>query len=254
MYNGLFGDLPSTKKASETGKNSDPSTCAEKKTDEKQKPAPATPAGGNDMQQEPKVKTPRFVPLQMKRPRKTAIVPKKKKVSKSKGNTVVVDMSQDRATNEIPQKAPKEVASVSVIEDQVPLTVKDAISASQECSDIPATIAEEPEYLRDLHEQAKEDLYDPMVPNDLLHYWEHQRSIQEKERLLHEQQIALREHERMRQALEEERQRLQAEGNVEKIVQHTVQRQQGRKISNVPAWLLEQQRAQREGGGGDVVP
>jgi hypothetical protein len=139
-------------------------------------------------------------------------------------------------------------SSESVAVQNKPLDGNDESLADQPFRPEPPTTAvvvaveEEPEYLRELHEMAKNDLYDPLVPNDLLHYWEHQRATKEKERLLREQERALREHERMRQELDAERRRLQAEGDIDRIVQHRIQHQQGRKVSNIPAWLLAQQR------------
>jgi hypothetical protein len=139
-------------------------------------------------------------------------------------------------------------SSESVPVQNKPLDENDESLADQLFRPEPPTTAvvvaveEEPEYLRELHEMAKNDLYDPLVPNDLLHYWEHQRAAKEKERLLCERERALREHEWMRQELDAERRRLQAEGDIDRIVQHRIQHQQGRKVLNIPAWLLAQQR------------
>lgn len=282
MYNGLFGDLPTTKQQSDTtvGGNQSANVVTVTKAEDSDEAKLQTNKEDKKIAVEATTKTmtiPRFVPMQMKRPRKTVNVTKRKKISKSKQeDVVVIDMSdtgdkplekktgflsscddQD-AGNTTCMPEPSQAASSNPVNREAApsLTEKDTATIqvqppseqnSNQTHEDHFIVEDEPEYLRELHEQAKQDLYDPMVPNDLLHYLEHQRSVREKERLLQEQRIALREHQRMRQTLEDERHRLQAEGDIDKIVEHSVLHQQGRKISNVPAWLLEQQRAQREG-------
>jgi hypothetical protein len=331
MYNGLFGDLPSAKKG--PGASRDDATKDESSNEKKDQTAFAVGAGnaaaskrvdatappGNvkDTTAAPKPSTPlfvpRFMPQQMKRPRKkqgAATVTTKKTatatlskqsttkestapsqpaqqetLSKSIDSAAVNDpsttsssmvsgaVSSNRRDDAILIKENRMVAPLS--ETAVPVKNKpDAVDGNDEklgddkpreppeppsaATSAVLIIEEEPEYLRELHEQAKHDLYDPMVPNDLLHYWEHQRVAREKERLLHEREMALREHERMRQELDAERQRLQDEGDIDRIVQHRRQHQQGRKVSNIPAWLVAQQRAQQQrqdaaGSGGATM-
>ena len=104
----------------------------------------------------------------------------------------------------------------------------------------------EPDHLKLLHERAKEDPYDPMVPNDLLQYWERKQAAIERERLIQERQVKLREQEVLRQRLAEERKQLASEGNINRLVEHRLQTTmgRGRGVSNLPAWVIEQQRNQ----------
>ena len=93
--------------------------------------------------------------------------------------------------------------------------------------------SEEPRYLPD---NVIEDPYDPMVPNDLLQYW--QRKSYEKERinLEKERQLALDRQERIREQLQKERDELARSGDVQKLAQRSFGR--GRGVSNLPAWLV----------------
>lgn len=106
---------------------------------------------------------------------------------------------------------------------------------------------EELESLRDLHQSVK-DPYDPMVPNDLLQYRERKAAAVERERLEQQRQDTLKEQERLRRRLEEERRLLEQTGDLRKIVEHREQRNmgRGRGVSNLPAWVIAQQRKEEE--------
>jgi hypothetical protein len=90
------------------------------------------------------------------------------------------------------------------------------------------------------------DPYDPMVPNDVLAYWDRQAAVAQQERWAQERAQLWRDQEVVRQQLEQERQSLLQQGNVQELVE----RGRGRGgLSNVPAWLVaqqKQQQAQRE--------
>jgi hypothetical protein len=102
----------------------------------------------------------------------------------------------------------------------------------------------------DLQKQVSEDPYDPMVPNDLLQYWENKALAVERERLEREARETLEQQQRLRQQLEREREELQKSGNVDRLVEHHTKRSmgRGRGLSNLPAWLVEKQRKEREVG------
>jgi hypothetical protein len=124
----------------------------------------------------------------------------------------------------------------------------------------------ESDVLTDLHEQAKQDPYDPFVPNDLLAYWERKAVEQQRQKLFRERQQALEAQEQLRLRLEQERQQILASGNIDRIVEFQQQQQysvpwndnssssssssgvgRGRGAAkNLPAWLVEKQRKERE--------
>lgn len=114
-----------------------------------------------------------------------------------------------------------------------------------------STTAVEPEALRRLHDSVT-DPYDPLVPNDLLQYWERQAAIQERRELEREAKEAMEAQVRMREQLEVERKELEASGDVDKIVEHQHRTQmaagrgRGRGISNLPKWLVDKQRKEAE--------
>jgi hypothetical protein len=137
--------------------------------------------------------------------------------------------------------------------------------------------------LRILNERAIEgnDVYNPMIPNDVLVYWEQQVIRKEQEQYERERQNIIQEQEMIRQQLEQERnqllqQAIQAEKDAarettstvtggkqvtttdpappsntpvpneyyQKIIQREQQRAIGRgrgNISNLPAWLIQKQ-------------
>jgi hypothetical protein len=102
----------------------------------------------------------------------------------------------------------------------------------------------------DLQKQISEDPYDPMIPNDLLQYWENKALAVERERLERETRDTLEQQQHLRQQLEREREELQKSGNVDRLVEHHTKRSmgRGRGLSNLPAWLVEKQRKEREVG------
>jgi len=112
------------------------------------------------------------------------------------------------------------------------------------------------------------DPYDPYVPNDLLQYWDRQALAKERAALERETREALESQRMLRQQLEQEREELQRKGDYHKLLQEEQQQQQqqqarvllqqagrggrgrGRGLSNLPAWLVEKQRKEREEGLG----
>ena len=98
-----------------------------------------------------------------------------------------------------------------------------------------------------VHEKLIDDPYDPMVPNDLLQYWERKQFEKERIQLENERQQALEQQERLREHLQKEREELARAGNVEQLAQRSMGR--GRGISNLPAWMLEQRASERREDG-----
>jgi hypothetical protein len=99
-----------------------------------------------------------------------------------------------------------------------------------------------------MQQKVLDDPYDPMVPNDLLIYWETKALAVQHQMLERQAQQAREEQQRIRQHLEWEREELQKTGNVDKLVEHHVKRSmgRGRGLSNLPAWLVEKQKKERE--------
>lgn len=118
---------------------------------------------------------------------------------------------------------------------------------------------EESDELRRLHEKAKEDPYDPFVPNDLLQHWQRRALTDQRRRLERERAEA---EERLRMQAEREREELlERDGDVDTYIEREVRRRgggsaggggggfgrgRGRGVSNLPAWLVEKQRKEQE--------
>jgi hypothetical protein len=103
------------------------------------------------------------------------------------------------------------------------------------------------------------DPYDPYVPNDLLQYWDRKALAEERLALQQQTQEALERQQAIRRKLEKERQELEQKGEYDKLAlqqqkgQGGMGRGRGRgALSNLPAWLVEKQRKEKEGlGSGD---
>ena len=90
-----------------------------------------------------------------------------------------------------------------------------------------------------------DDPYDPMVPNDLLQYWEHKALAAEREALERQRVEQLQQQQDLRRQLDLERQReIDQQG-------FTVERPRGRGrgVSNLPAWMMAQQKQVPDIGG-----
>ncbi|KAL7576286.1 hypothetical protein ACA910_018110 [Epithemia clementina (nom. ined.)] len=93
-----------------------------------------------------------------------------------------------------------------------------------------------------VHEKLIEDPYDPMVPNDLLQYWQRKNFEKERINLEKERQQALQQQELLREHLRKEREELARAGDLEKLAQRSMGRGRGRGISNLPAWMVEKEK------------
>jgi hypothetical protein len=106
------------------------------------------------------------------------------------------------------------------------------------------------------------DPYDPYVPNDLAQYWDRQALAKERHELEREAREAFERQQALRLQLEKEREESQKRGDYQAIIQkqqEQLQQQQqvlamgrgrgrgrGRRVSNLPAWLVEKQRKEQE--------
>lgn len=116
-------------------------------------------------------------------------------------------------------------------------------------------------------DDAKNDWYDPFVPNDLLQYWDRQSAALEREKLVLLQHQRMQEQHDLRQRVQEERSRLHNNKDEQQqqyqsnnsATEQQQQRQQDAQIqklleprgrgrgglSNLPAWLVERQKQQK---------
>ncbi|KAL3932944.1 MAG: hypothetical protein SGBAC_010617 [Bacillariaceae sp.] len=99
------------------------------------------------------------------------------------------------------------------------------------------------------------DVYDPYVPNDLLQYLERKTLLKQKKALEDQQRQAAEDQRFLRAKLEEDRHSLQEMGDYASLLVAQEQtrgrgRGRGRGLSNLPAWLVEKQRKEKEDGLG----
>jgi hypothetical protein len=101
---------------------------------------------------------------------------------------------------------------------------------------------------------ADEDLYDPLVPNDLLQYWQHQALVRERRQLEQQRLETMRHQAELSRQLQQERhggrRPVPGDAAAERAQQQQQQQQhtgRGRGgLSNLPAWLVQQQKQQQQ--------
>lgn len=262
MYNGLFGDLPSTKQdVKREGTNN---KAREEKDDDntsKEKPpmlfAPRVRTNNNKTNVSKtsflqKVGTSgttmAFVPV-------AALKAKRKKPidsDASSSNPTTKTMRQQVVTEEPSSSQSSssfavslattttftKLATTTTTTADYNLGVVD-IHGNNSSENTPAVVPTL--HVEDMEEIVITDPYDPFVPNDLLDYWENLAAKKHREHLEQETQQALEQQKELRKRLEQERSQLLIDSDG---------RGRGRGgPSNLPAWLVEEQRLQGESGG-----
>jgi hypothetical protein len=259
MYGGLFGDLPAAKNASKEEDHGagDRSAVPKPPSDESnQIKASKEPmksessmvksigAAGTSMA---------FVPTAALNRRRNNERPAPAAPSSFSFSLVPTSQRQDQPLSSQTETKRTELATGwSVQVEEAKPTLDPAADTDASSHTIPASI--EPQEVNhaddhlDLHKKVSQDPYDPMIPNDLLQYWENKALAVERERLEREAQETFEEQQRLRQQLEREREELHKAGNVDMLAEHHTKRSmgRGRGLSNLPAWLVEKQRKERE--------
>lgn len=278
MYGGLFGDLPSAKSNSspkdntkKADDNAAPSgTLAVKKENESQQAkmnkkkaqsaslVSAVGRAGTSMA---------FVPValrQRKRPIASQLQPPGGVRATFDGSNLSIRSKQTTVHPESVHTPSKESPRTQL---QLPTTIlvlaEESTDASKMLPSSPLLsssplsspqLEEESDELSRLHASVT-DFYDPLVPNDLLAFWN--LKSQEKMRIQMEKgaRETLDRQKKIREQLEKERQEIAVTGTVEEIANHRAKHQmggggvgmgrgRGRGISNLPAWLVQKQQKQ----------
>lgn len=238
MYGGLFGELPSTKKAQLSDKETAVDGASQQEQDTDQNDAstsissekrPASVISGLGTAGTSMA----FVPSALRNRKRNNIVG-------AGANAAKIPPTSSSVSSSRAVTVPSKTAQPSFTDQTTTVSHIHRDQAQQ----APA-LEEESEAMRQLHASVV-DAYDPHVPNDLLAYWD--RKAMEKERLELEREAkeTLQRQDQLRRQLEQERESLLKSGNIEEIVQHRQQtsmgRGRGRGVSNLPAWLVQKQR------------
>jgi len=275
MYGGLFGDLPPAKRdgnPSESESAAASNKAQANNTGEAKAPTPGTRK--INIVQEPKAVNPSslvqtlgvagtsmaFIPTHLNRKRNIARVQQQSlssirpTVSSADVSSIVFETKKAAKVAPVPAadfvacwKEEGQYVGMSIEKTGPQLHIHGSTAASlsfKELSTMPTV--SEPEELRLLHESVS-DIYDPLVPNDLLQYWESQAAIQERKEIENEARETMQAQMRMQQQLELEQQDFHKSGDVDKLMEleksnAMTGRGRGRGVSNLPAWLAERQR------------
>ena len=281
MYGGLFGDLPAAKTDGKKLGESESSTNDAAKILAPPDSMGTSAAAAALAQPTPSAFLPRFVPPQAARKGRQHQVKQtfRKRASETSAdlqsappgvtaalhgsnNDQIAEINsatdaiktKEQSENDLSEEFYSRKVEASKVETRENALSSNFADSVEESSDlfVESMPPQEPEQLRLLHERAKnQDPYDPLLPNDLLQYWEYRSLAVERERLFQEQQASMREKEELLQQLARERQQLEEAGDYDKVVEHQLQQRGrmtglGRGLSNLPAWLVEKQRKEAQ--------
>lgn len=248
MYGGLFGDLPAAKNAKkETGSTSnadDPLTSASVG-------APSSGNGGPSVSSTAsfdtkKVTTPSILQNVGKSGTSMAFIPTAA-LQRRKSNKRPAVASAPISEAAVKRVTTTRTEGTEFLESVIPEPALQSVDSNAVNGPDPLYGNEKEDRIR-LHESVT-DPYDPLVPNDLLQYWERKAIVAQREQLELQRQQTLQEQERMREELRLERERLVQQGSVEQLERGMSSRGgRGRGVSNLPAWLVEKQKNQRDLG------
>lgn len=252
MYGGLFGELPSTKKAQSSDREAAVDAASQDNQQEKdthQKNKDASTLTSSEKRPASVVSnlgtagtSMAFVPSALRNRKRNIIVGAVAAANATKIPPTSSSVSSSRAITE-----PSKTTQPSFTDQTTTVSHIHSNQAQQN----PA-LEEESEAMRQLHASVV-DAYDPHVPNDLLAYWDRKAMEKERIELEREAKETLQRQDQLRWQLEQERESLLKSGNIEQIVQHRQQtsmgRGRGRGVSNLPAWLVQKQ---RETLGGEI--
>lgn len=282
MYAGLFGDLPAAK----SSKGGESSTSVAMKKEEPQEEMATKDINENANNKKRRVEEPKkapsliqslgvagtsmaFIPSHLKRKRNfvkkaSSLSQTKSAATASSSPANVAIESQQTNSCAMTTKfavlsdatAPDKKYSMHALHtsnnDQVQVHPSSTTAKTSNTNNINPT-ATESEELRRLHGSVT-DPYDPLVPNDLLQYWERQAAVQERQEIEREARETFEQQQHLQKQLEYERKELEKTGDIDRIVEHRQRnavpaRGRGRGVSNLPAWLVEKQKLESLLGG-----
>jgi hypothetical protein len=275
----LFGDLPAAKNTPahlvNTSSNNTVATSTKNDVSAKQSAPPAP----SKTTEEPKSKSlvsslgtagtsMAFVPQALRKKKRVSQVPnqsEKKQRIESTAQVVVANQVQTSSTNVISEQKMQgsDTLSVPIIDSIIDIPKQSILhdNTTQEPSDTDEPepyLENEPPSLRALHEAAKQDPhpYNPHTPNDYLAYRERKKTEAIKQDMQAAALAKIQAHEALRAKIQEERAKIEAEGDIEKIVASRgggMGRGRGRGLSNLPAWLIQkQQQEEKSATGGNI--
>lgn len=243
MYNGLFGDLPAT--------NSSTNDTSDKHPKESIAPKSKPEAPDKEKTSKPKAASLFFVPSAARRQKRPPTVNKKPRIQSPDDTPFVLGGGDSKVKdsslplNNDNHNSEKEADEANGrIKTEVNVEKETSIECEEEDEVEHINLTEHEQHshhVKQLAKQLGEDLYDPMFPNDVLWYWQHEKETQERERLEKEQEIALKAQQALERRMETQRANLARTGRIDELAQQVPSRGRGGR-SNLPAWLVEQQK------------
>lgn len=253
MYGGLFGDLPEARKNKETkagidegDRNDDTRQAAvaggDQGSSSSSSMVPSAVAPTKIKQEPPSSEIVRsvgslgtasvFIPSALNKRKRGAAGQQPAAASKQTTASTTPSSSATTTAPAQPTTQNKEVSESSTYQETtMPHTALPPTSPQKN-----NRLFEDSLELQQLHESVQ-DPYDPLVPNDLLQYWEAKSLKEHQERLEQERKRALKEQEDLRALLEREQ---RADSYPSRLTFPLTGR--GRGVSNLPAWLVEKQK------------
>ena len=287
MYGGLFGDLPATKHgetSATTESQQEVQGLTSKSNDGNQQSNASLSATSSATKVAPTTRATMIVPHRIRPRQQSQSQIRKRPLPQQpppQEYVTALENTQSEKSPTLPSVELSQPKSGSVLEQSFTESKPDMATVEELPSDthqdlidnVPLDLVDR---LRILNEAAFErnDIYNPMIPNDVLIYWEQQALHKEQAQYEQERQSLLQEQEMIRQQLEQERNQLlqqairaeqeetenvtvnesprvadnSTKANVyyQKMIEHEQQRTMGRgrgNISNLPAWLIQKQQS-----------
>lgn len=278
MYGGLFGDLPEAKKPLKA--NSEPSEppsstprITQSLATTANDTAPAVSASADSSAQVSSTSKQRsqlqssivknvgtlgtavaFVPTAALKPRKRPPPPSGNSANTARSSSTpgsfLTTKETSAATRDGPDgrkspnsDRPKETVAITSTTADADMCPQGAIhlEAVSHKSSISSLLYDEHHKQR-LRQEAMDDPYDPMVPNDLLQYWERQSIAAERQRLEQQRLEHMQLQQALRDQVEQGRRELEPETSVAQPSELGRERGRGRGVSNLPAWMVAKQK------------
>lgn len=200
---------------------------------------------------------------------------KTKDGTKLEGSIVVVDAKQsvEAAAHDVGKSSTVDTSNETLPEDTNSHLIDTTTNNQNEEEELEPYLENEPESLRLLHASVTHP-YDPHCPNDYLAYREHKKTEQVRKDMQRSALERLDQQEKLRKKIEEERRKIDESGDLDRMVESrfgsggvvgegaahssaTAEggrgRGRGRGMSNLPAWLLKKQQAEREARGEGIT-
>ena len=261
----LFDDLPQTKTASSNNTKEVKSQEQEKtKDDSSSNKVEEPPVSKDDKKGKSLVEaigkagtSMAFVPAALRKRKQPAKAntssTKNAKIKTETEKRVITKIGNDVSNTHVQSKT----VSITKLQDEAKhdiVHIHNVVPQKDGCDVDTVDAFKEPQYLTDLHAAVRSmDMYHPSMPNDYLAYRQRKENEMIQKNLQKEAEKTLEMQQKLREHIESERQKALESGDVNKIIESRMGqinsagmgRGRGRRLNNLPAWLIKKQQEEK---------